>query len=52
MSLGGVVEFLIPQIIPLSVDGHEFFNYFFALPMCMAVVLVPLMVLLMLVNRS
>ena len=51
-ELGGVVEIAIPQIIPDTVEGYQYFNYFFGLPMCIAVIVVPLMVLIMVVNRS
>ena len=52
MELGGLIEFLIPQVIPNTVEGYQFFNYFFGLPMAFAVIVVPLMVLIMIVNRS
>lgn len=51
-ELGGVLEIAIPQIIPDTVEGYQYFNYFFGLPMCIAVIVVPLMVLIMVVNRS
>ena len=52
MELGGLIEILVPQIMPNTVEGYEFFNYFFGLPMAFAVIIVPLMVLVMIVNRS
>ena len=47
-----VLEFSIPQLIPIGENGAEFFNYFFALPLCFAVILIPIMIVIMLVNRS
>lgn len=52
MDLGGVVEIVVPQIIPNTVEGYQFFNFFYGIPMAFAVILVPLMLLIMIVNRS
>lgn len=46
------MEFLIPQIMQNTVEGYQYFNYFFGIPMSMAVIIVPLMIMIMLINRS
>lgn len=52
MELGETIVFLVPQIMPDTVEGYQYFNYFFGIPMAFAVIIIPLMVLIMLVNRS
>lgn len=40
MNLGDVITFSVPEIFPSSVYGYEFFNFFFALPVITAIIIV------------
>lgn len=51
-DLGGTLTFLVPQVMPNTVEGYEYFNFFFGIPMAFAVIIIPIMILIMLVNRS
>lgn len=52
LALGGVVEFNVPELFPDSVFGYEFFNFFFALPLIFAVLVVVPLAILKILNRS
>lgn len=52
MDLGGVIEFAVPQILPNTFYGYEFFNFFFSLPLFFAVLVIVPLVLIMLINKS
>ncbi len=52
MDLGGVITFLVPQVMPDTVEGYQYFNFFFGIPMAFTVIIIPIMILITLVNRS
>lgn len=52
LALGGIVEFPVPEIFPESMYGHEFFNFFFALPLIFAVLVIVPLALIKIINRS
>lgn len=51
-NLGGTIEFSIPELFPSSVFGYEFFNFFFALPVIFAVIVIIPLVIIQIINRS
>ena len=52
LALGGVVEFNVPELFPDSVFGYEFFNFFFAIPVIFAVLIIIPLVLIQIINRG
>ena len=52
LALGGVYTFNVPEVFPETVFGYEFFNFFFALPLIFAVLVVVPLAILKILNRS
>lgn len=52
MDLGGQLSFLIPQILPSSVQGSQEFNYFFGLAMAFGLVYIVIAILVRTISRG
>lgn len=46
------MTFNVPEIIPSEIQGADFFNFFFALPLIVLVVVIVPLVCIMLIMRS